>query len=138
MPEPRSNLGKLIAIHSTSPQFLQRAAIVAVLSFIFFLGSFIFYLIWQSFLYFLLSTSFLIVQLFTIIGWWMQKRGAVHIYANGIAYRKRELKWGEITGVELTENRRLKIVPTAGNELLIPSSIQGLDRVEGFVAEHLS
>ena len=79
-----SELGKLIAVHSTSPAFLQRAAIVAALSFLFFLVALIFYLVWQSFLYFMLATGFLIVQLFTIIGWWMQKRNAVSIYTNGI------------------------------------------------------
>ena len=34
---PEHKLGKLIAVHSTSPAFLQRAAIVAALSFLFFL-----------------------------------------------------------------------------------------------------
>ena len=37
MPENPQKLGKLISIHGTSPAFLQRAAIVAMLSFFFFL-----------------------------------------------------------------------------------------------------
>lgn len=135
MPEPK--LGKLIAIHPTSPQFLQRAAIVAVLSFLFFLGTFILYLVTQSFLFFLLSTAFLIVEVFTLIGWWMQKRSAIHIYANGIMYRKRVLKWDEIAGVETTAENKLKIIPTAGDSLLIPSSIHGLDRVQAFIKSRI-
>ena len=97
MPEPK--LGKLVAVHSTSPAFLQRAAIVAALSFLFFLVALIFYLIWPNFLYFVLATGFLIVQIFTMIGWWMQKRIAVSIYSNGVAYRNRDLRWSEIETV---------------------------------------
>ncbi|MGQ0542759.1 MAG: hypothetical protein ACT4O9_13035 [Blastocatellia bacterium] len=38
MTESAKNLGKLIYIHGTSPVFLQRAAIVAGVSFVFFLA----------------------------------------------------------------------------------------------------
>ena len=133
MPEP--NLGKLIAVHSTSPAFLQRAAIVAGLSFVFFLVTFIFYLVWQSFLYFVLATGFLIVLFFTMIGWWMQKRNAVSIYANGIVYRKRTIGWTEITDVSSIGDRGLKIDLKEGDVLTIPASVQGLDRIEAFIRQ---
>jgi len=127
VPEPK--LGKLIAVHSTSPAFLQRAAIVAALSFLFFLVALIFYLVWQSFLYFVLATGFLIVQIFTMIGWWMQKRNAVSIYTNGLVYRKRSIPWEEITGVETPADGGLKIGLDHGGSLTIPASIHGLDRI---------
>ena len=131
MPEP--NLGKLIAVHSTSPAFLQRAAIVAALSFLFFLVALIFYLVWQNFLYFILATGFLIVQIFTMIGWWMQKRNAVSIYANGMVYRKDSILWDQIAGVARAADNGLKIELKKGATVLIPASIHSLDRIEGFI-----
>lgn len=133
MPEP--NLGKLIAVHPTSPAFLQRAAIVTALSFLFFLVALIFYLVWQSFLYFALATGFLIVQLFTMIGWWMQKRNAVSIYANGLVYRKRSITWPEITTVNVMPASDLAIDLKEGDRVTIPASIHGLDRIASFIRQ---
>lgn len=135
---PESKLGKLIAVHSTSPAFLQRAAIVAALSFLFFLIALIFYLLWQSFLYFVLATGFLIVQLFTIIGWWMQKRNAVNIYSNGILYRRRAIFWNEVKGAELKEDSSLDIRLSTDEILSLPPSIQGLDRVRTYIRERIA
>lgn len=119
------------------PAFLQRAAIVAALSFLFFLTTLIFYLVWQNFLYFILATGFLIVQVFTMIGWWMQKRNAVSIYAKGLIHRKRTLFWSEIEDVVKHSDGTLELVPSTGEGLRIPTSIQGLDRIESFIREHL-
>ena len=135
MPEPK--LGKLIAVHSTSPAFLQRAVIVAVLSFLFFLLTLIFYLVWQSFLYFMLATGFLIVQLFTMIGWWMQRRNAVSIYSNGIVYRKRSILWNEITSAEM-KDASLGIQLSSGRVVSLPSSIERLDRLHGYIRERMA
>ena len=136
MKEP--DLGKLIAVHSTSPVFLQRAAIVAALSFLFFLVALIFYLVWQSFLYFMLATGFLIVQLFTMIGWWMQKRNAVSIYSNGIFYQKRSIFWNEVRRVEIKDDLSLSIELSFGDSISLPSSIQGIDRVQSFIQERMA
>ena len=50
-----------------SPAQLQRAAFVAVLSFLFFLAMMLLFYIRQSFLYFLLATAFLIVYIVMMI-----------------------------------------------------------------------
>jgi hypothetical protein len=50
-----------------SPAQLQRAAFVAVLSFLFFLAMMFAYYIRQSALYFLLATAFLLVYIVTMI-----------------------------------------------------------------------
>jgi len=136
VPEP--DLGKLVAVHSTSPAFLQRAAIVAALSFLFFLVALIFYFVWQSFLYFVLSTGFLIVQIFTMIGWWMQKRNAVSIYSNGLVYRKRSILWSEIADVEKAADSSLGISLSAGEVVNVPASLQGLDRLRSFIRERIA
>ena len=132
-----SKLGKLVAVHSTSPALLQRAAIVAALSFLFVLLCLVFYIVWQDFPFFVLASAFLIVQIFTMIGWWMQTRNAVNIYANGLVYRKRSIRWAEIAEVMPSGDSGLQIVPKAGDTFIIPASIQGLDRIRAFALENL-
>ncbi len=58
-----------------SPTQLQRAAFVAVLSFLFFLAMMFAYYIRQSALYFLLATAFLIVYIITMISIVRLRRG---------------------------------------------------------------
>lgn len=52
---------------SISPDQLQRAVFIAVLSFLFFLAMMFAYYVRQSALYFLLATAFLIVYIVTMI-----------------------------------------------------------------------
>ncbi|HQU91814.1 MAG TPA: hypothetical protein PLK77_05925 [Pyrinomonadaceae bacterium] len=132
-----SKLGKLIAVHPTSPALLQRAAIVAVLSFLFFVLNLIFYRVWQSLAYFILATCFLVVHVFTMIGWWMQKRNAASIYANGLVYRKREIFLDEIVKVDTMSDGGLKVALAGQDELTIPASVHGLDRIESFIRQSL-
>lgn len=131
------NLGKLVAIHGTSPVFLQRAAIVAAVSFLFFFAMLIAFYLRQHFGYFLLSTAFLIVFVFTLIGWWLQKRNAVEIFANGLRYNKRELRWQEITAIE-NSDRELVLIQTDGEKLVISGSIYALDEIEHYIRRQMS
>ncbi len=137
MAEPIKNLGKLVSTHGTSPAFLQRAAIIAVLSFVFFLAMLAAFYIRQHIGYFILSTAFLVVYILTLISWVLQRRNVVSVYENGIMYKKFSGSWSEIESgtilddgpdrksIELQKNRREKVS--------IPSSIQGFDRILGFV-----
>ena len=58
-----------------SPARLQRAAFMAVLSFMFFVAMMFAFYIRQSALYFLLATAFLIVYLLTMISFVRLRRG---------------------------------------------------------------
>jgi len=131
------NLGKLVAIHGTSPVFLQRAAIVAAVSFLFFFAMLIAFYLRQHFGYFLLSTAFLIVFVFTLIGWWLQKRNAVEIFANGLRYNKRELRWQEIKAIE-SPDRELVLIQPDGEKLAISGTIYALDEIEHYIRRQMS
>ena len=136
MPDHK-NLGKLVAIHGTSPVFLQRAAIVAAVSFLFFFAILIAFYLRQHFGYFLLSTAFLIVFVFTLIGWWLQKRNAVEIFANGLRYNKRELRWQEIKAIE-SPDRELVLIQPDGEKLAISGTIYALDEIEHYIRRQMS
>ena len=116
-----------------SPAFLQRAAIVAALSFLFFLVALIFYLVWQSFLYFVLASGFLIVQIFTMIGWWLQRRSSVRLYENGLTHRKDTVFWADITRVRLEPNSGLKVELADARQITLPAVTDGLSRIATYI-----
>lgn len=58
-----------------SPAHVQRAAFIAVLSFLFFLAMMFAYYIRGSVLYFLLATAFLVVYIFTMISFVRLRKG---------------------------------------------------------------
>jgi len=130
-------LGKLISIHGTSPAFLQRAAIVAVLSFVFFLAMLAAFYVRQHIGYFVLSTAFLVVHLFTMIGWWMQKRNAVKLYENGLTYKKTTVLWEDADTVTTDAGVGLTIAKLNKETLVIPSSIDGIGKLAAHVRARL-
>jgi hypothetical protein len=128
VPEPTNNLGRLVSSHSTSPVYLQRAVIVAVVSFVFFLAMLVTFYIRQQFGYFLLSTGFLVVYVFTLIGWVMQKRNVVGVYENGLRYKKFQTAWDEIASVTANSDG-LEIAKNEREKILIPPSVSGYEQI---------
>ena len=100
MPKATEKLGRLRAVYGTSPVLLQRAAITAIVAFIFFLAMLIAFSIRQNFGYFILATAFLVVQLFTLTGWITQRKNELKIFENGFTYRKKNCFWNEIAAIE--------------------------------------
>jgi len=94
------NLGKLVTVYGIAPAYLQRAVIIAVLSFMFFLTTLAMFSLWRNFLYFFLSTAFLIVYLATMFGWLMMRKNILKIYENGLTYRKFSARWNELEALE--------------------------------------
>ena len=133
----RTDLGDRVGTHGISPAFLQRAAIVAILSFLFFMTMLLVFYVRQQFIYFVLSTAFLVVYIFTMIGWVMQKRNVVSIYENGITYRKFAARWDEIKSVKSDSKSGITIVSTKGESTTIGKSVADLEIVAGMIREHL-
>lgn len=129
MPSSKPNLGRVISVHGTSPALLQRAAIVAVLSFLFFLTTLLLFYVQQQLIYFLLSTAFLIIYIFTMIGWVMQKRNVVTIHENGMTYKKFRTTWDEVRTVNSKRETGITIVKESGESTGIGKSIADLDGI---------
>jgi hypothetical protein len=126
MIEKSQNLGKLISVHTIAPAFLQRAVIIAVLSFVFFLAMLAVFSIRQNFIYFFLSTAFLITYLLTMFGWLMMRKNILKIYENGLTYRKFTARWDEIEAVESdSKNGKIscEIRKTKGEKITLTDSI---------------
>jgi hypothetical protein len=129
----RSSFGKLIAVHGVSPAFQQRAAAVAGLSFLFFLGMMVAMFARGHFGYLLLAASFLVVFVFTMVGWWMQRRNVVELFDRGVAFRKFLAEWQDIATVEHEPGGPLKLTTTDHRSASIPRTVQGLDVLEIYI-----
>src|SRR5687767_7545675 len=129
---PRSTkqaLGPLVSAHGISPVFLQRAAIIAVLAFLFFLITLAFFYLQQQFMYFVLSSAFLVIYIFTMVSWVLQKKNVVSIYENGIARRKFVSTWDEIKSVTAEAGSGITIVKSDGESLTIPKTTADIGRI---------
>ena len=129
MENRRPDLGKLVSVHGTSPLFLQRAAIVAVVSFLFFLAALLFFQMQRSIGYFILSSAFFVVYVFTMIGWVMQKRNSVSIFENGITYRKFTSTWDDLISVRADNRSGITMVKNGGESVNIGTSVADLSKI---------
>jgi len=137
-------LGKLESVHPTSPVYLQRAAVLAILSFVFFLAMLVAFTVWQNFMYFWMSTAFLVVELFTLFGWFTQRKNEVKIYENGFKYKKQTWLWSDIKSISVTgENQKLKgeVINKSGDKVVLTEMIAGVDlifkRIKSEIAKKL-
>ena len=78
--------------------------------------------------YFLLSTAFLVVYVFTLIGWLIQKRNVVDVHENGLKYKKFQASWDEISSIK-ANTEGLHIAKDKSERTLIPSSIHGYHEI---------
>ena len=137
MPSPQPNLGRVVSVHGTSPALLQRAAVVALLSFVFFLTTLLLFYLQQQLLYFLLSTAFMIIYIFTMIGWVMQKRNVVSMHENGLAYKKFRTTWDAIKSVNSTVESGITIVKESGESVVIGRSVADVDQIAVTIRKRL-
>ncbi len=136
MSESARKLGPSVSQYTTSPANLQRAAIVSVVSFAFFLAMLAAFYLRQQIGFFLLSTGFLVVYIITSIGWVLQKRNFVTIYENGISYRKFRAVWDEIQSVTAGKNG-LEIASSRRDKIIIPTSMSGYNEIVNAVKRGL-
>ena len=132
-PGINADLGRAVSKHPTAAVFVQRAAIVALISFVFFLLMLVGFSIRQHFGYFLLASAFLVVYLFTMFGWWVQKRSVLTIYENGLSYKKFRNRWSDITAAEETADAKgsitIKLTDNKRRTVTIPPTLDRSDRV---------
>jgi len=115
----KKQLGRLIAVHPISPAHLQRAVLLAILSFIFFMSMmFAFYLL-KNLVFFLLATAFLMIYLATMYSFITGRKKTVEVFENGLRIGKTSAIWSDVESVDDTAGIQL----TNGKKLEIPRSI---------------
>ena len=128
MPTTEKDLGKLVATHPTAPAFIQRAAIIAILSFVFFLSMLVAFLVRQQVGYLVIAASFFVVNIFTLIGFLVQRQNAVKVYENGFSYKKLSATWIDLVSID-DDDTGISIVKSDGSVIKIPRSIDDLGRL---------
>jgi hypothetical protein len=123
MTDSNKNLGKLIGAYGISPACLQRAAFISILSFVFFLAMMAGFYLRQNIVYFLLATAFLLVYLFTMFSWVLQRKTELRIFESGFSFKKNSVRWDAIKEVD----RDGVVNTTDGKKLTIPRSIRDFD-----------
>jgi hypothetical protein len=136
-PEIDTDLGKALSVHPTAAAYVQRAAVVAIVSFVFFLLMLVGFSIRQHVGYFLLASAFLAVYLFTMFGWWVQKNSVLTIYENGISYKKFRNRWGEITAYDESADASgsvtLKLTDSKKQSVTISPTLDNIEQVRAIV-----
>lgn len=126
--------GKLESVHVISPVYLQRALIVIILSFIFFLVMLIVFSLRQNIGYFLLSTAFLIIQLFTMFSFIQTRKKVVKIYENGFSFGKKECLYNEIEKIENNQSS-CQIIKKDGEKITLTQALYDLNSIVGKISE---
>lgn len=131
MTNQTAKLGKLESVHSIAPVYLQRALVVIVLSFIFFLAMLIAFSLRQQVGYFLLATAFLIVKLFTLFSFMSQRKKVMRLYENGLVLGKQICFYNEIKEISLKQAGKNKgeIIKTDGEKIVLPEAIHNIHAV---------
>ena len=115
-----------MSIHGVQPALVQRAAIVAVLAFVFFLAMLVAFSYRQNLGYFVLASAFLVVEIFTLMGLFAQRRNVLQIFEKGLCYKKQCRGWSEI-GSLTPDKAGLKLVLKEGGEIIIPNTLHEFD-----------
>src|SRR5436190_7084791 len=123
-----------MAVHRTAPSFIQRAAVIALLSFAFFLAMLIAFLVRQQFGYLILAAAFFVVNVFTLIGFMIQRQNTVSVFQNGLRYKKAEAAWAEVVSID-DDEAGISIVKYNGAVVKIPRSIDDLGRLNALIRE---
>lgn len=136
-------LGKNLSIHALPPALVQRAAIIALLSFIFFLLMMVFFSIRQNFVYFLLATAFFIVEIFTLLGLFVHRRNVLKVFENGLCYKKQCIGYEEIDSATLDDKGLTVMLIEDPNKIMksdrivIPNTLQHLDVAARLIEDRL-
>lgn len=130
--------GKLIGRFSVSPMFLQRSAVVAVLSFFFFLAMLVGFAIRSHTGYLILAAAFLVLHIFSLTGLWMLRTKSVSIFQNGLEFRRRFIPWGELQSGEFPADGPGLLRLKTGEEILLPANLDRADLLAEYVNSRLA
>lgn len=88
----------------------------------------------QQFGYLILAAAFFVVNIFTLIGFLIQRQNTVRVFENGFNYKKSFAAWDELVSIEDDDNG-ISIVKTNGTVIKIPRSIDDIGRLNAHFRE---
>lgn len=124
---------------------MQRAVVVSVLSFVFFLLMLGGFYVRQNIGYFILSTAFLLVYILTMFGWMRHRRNVFTIYEDGFTFKNQTFRWDEIETFEGREESRLfggdkmnfEIGKKTGEKIVLTEAIADAPKIIELICEKI-
>lgn len=135
--QPEPTLGKLISTYPTAPAFVQRAAIVAIVSFLFFLAMLLAFSLRGQMLYLVLAAAFFVVNIFTLIGFVMQRRNIVSVSERGLTYRNSRIEWGDLISTEIDPTGQLNLQTRQESTIVIPKTIADIGKLDEYIRHQI-
>lgn len=128
MAKPTKNLGRPVSVHGVSPAYMQRAAIIAVLSFIFFLVMLVIFSFRRQMGYFILASAFLAVEIFTLLGLYSSRKNVLKTFERGFQYKKEQVLWNEIESVnDGPDGAGLEVIRKDADKIVLPGALYDLE-----------
>jgi hypothetical protein len=84
--------------------------------------------------YLILAAAFFVLNIFTLIGFLVQRQNTVKVFDEGFSYKKRSAAWKDMVSIDDDENG-ISIVKTDGSVIKIPRSIADLGRLNAHFRE---
>ena len=78
--------------------------------------------------YLILAAAFFVLNIFTLIGFLIQRQNAVKVFEDGFNYKKSSIAWSEFVSIDDDDNG-ISIVKNDGTVIKIPRSIDDLGRL---------
>jgi hypothetical protein len=86
------------------------------------------FLLRQQVGYLILAAAFFVLNIFTLIGFLVQRHNAVRVFESGFRYKKSSASWTDMVSIDGDENG-ISVVKTDGSAIKIPRSIADLGRL---------
>jgi hypothetical protein len=135
--QQKVELGRLINTYLTAPAFIQRAAIIAIVSFLFFLAMLAVFTTRGQMIYLVLAAAFFVVNIFTLTGFVMQRRNEVKVFENGLAYRGDQVEWRDLVSTEIDPSGQLNLQTRQQSKIVIPKSIANIGKLDEYIRHQI-
>ena len=137
MQQQKVELGRLINTYLTAPAFIQRAAIIAIVSFLFFLAMLAVFTTRGQMIYLVLAAAFFVVNIFTLTGFVMQRRNEVKVFEYGLAYRGDQVEWRDLVSTEIDPSGQLNLQTRQQSKIVIPKSIANIGKLDEYIRHQI-
>ena len=135
--KPRGT-GKVIGRFTVSPLFLQRSALIALLSFFFFLAMLVGYSLRGQFGYLILAAAFFVLHIFSLSGVWMLRKKSIGIFENGLEFRRRFIAWSELEAADFPPGSAGALRLKSGETIQLPANIERAQALESYIVCRLA
>ena len=135
--QQKVELGRPINSYLTAPAFIQRAAVIAIVSFLFFLAMLVAFSARGQMIYLVLAAAFFVVNIFTLTGFVMQRRNEVKVFENGLAYHGRQVEWGDLVSTEIDPSGQLNLQTRQRSTIVIPKTIANIGKLDEYIRHQI-